>query len=217
MPFLETGCQVAASALREVIDDWATYSAGPADASDGSLSQKSANLAIEAARLVGSRYERTYYRVKVNLGCRAMEDDDHARAIQLFREAASLGPLQPEAYYNLGNVYQASGQLDAATRAYRQAADRDPLHFPSRYNLRLILAQAGDLDAAISQFHAALQVKLDLADADFNIGGVRQVQNRFGDARRHFQRVIQLQPGHTLARERLRQIRSREQDPDQTR
>ena len=213
----QRGCQVAASALKEIIDDWTTYSASPADTSDGSLNQKPASSAIEAARLVGSRYEPTYYRVKVNLGCRAMENDDHPRAIQLFREAASLEPLQPEAYYNLGNVYQAAGQLDAASRAYRQAADCDPLHFPSRYNLGVILAQAGDLDAAISQFQAALQVKPDLADAHFNIGAARQVQNRFADAKRHFQLAIQLQPAHTLARERLRQIRLRELDPDQTR
>lgn len=213
----QRGCQVAASALREVIDDWSAHAARPADASHGSVSQEPARSAIDAARLVGSRYEPTYYRVKVNLGCLAMKNDNHAQAVQLFHEAARLEPDQPEAYYNLGLAYRATGQLNAARQAYQRAADCDPLHFPSRYNLGLMLAQADDLDGAISQFQAAIHIKPDFADAYFNIGTARQAQNRMADARRHFERVIELQPGHSLARERLQQIRSAEKDPDRNR
>ena len=211
------GGQVAAAALRDVIDDWSTYADKPTDVPRTRSSREPARSAIDAARLVGSRYEPTYYRVKVNLGCLAMKNDDHAQAEQLFQEAARLEPDQPEAYYNLGIVYQATGQLEAARDAYQRAADSDPLHFPSRYNLGLILAQTGDLDGAVRQFEAALHVKPDLVDAHFNIGTTRQNQNRIADARRHFERVIELQPGHSLALQRLQQIRSQERDSSEKR
>ena len=72
----------------------------------------------------------------------------------------------------------------------------------------LQLHQAGQLQEAETVYRQILDIKPDFVDAYFNIGTARQAQNRMADARRHFERVIELQPGHSLARERLQQIRS---------
>ena len=69
---------------------------------------------------------------------------DHARAIELLREAAAADPANPQILYNLAAAERMAGRLDEAEQHCDQAIARDP-HFYLAYYLRADLReQAAD-------------------------------------------------------------------------
>jgi tetratricopeptide (TPR) repeat protein len=58
---------------------------------------------------------------------------DHARAIELLREAAAADPANPQILYNLAAAERMVGQLDEAELHCDQAIARDPLYYLAYY------------------------------------------------------------------------------------
>jgi tetratricopeptide (TPR) repeat protein len=83
-----------------------------------------------------------------------------ARARQSFKqnlEAATLNPADSSAHYNLGLLYQARGDFDAAADAFRKAVEIDSLETDAHYQLGRIARQQGRLDEAIAHFEKVVQ------------------------------------------------------------
>lgn len=53
---------------------------------------------------------------------------------------------------------------------------------------------AGDLDGAISEMEAAVALKPNFADLRFNLGGLYMDAARYGDAKKHFSRALEINP-----------------------
>ncbi len=104
------------------------------------------------------------------LGVRAFQNGDDARAAEAFKQAVTLEPDFAEAHIKLGNAYAVLGEREAATEAYEQAVERceklvrqDSKNAEAHFNLGIAQGKLGDYDESIKALKQA--VKLDEADA----------------------------------------------------
>jgi Ca-activated chloride channel homolog len=81
-----------------------------------------------------------YYNAAISLS----QEQDLAAAAQALEQALESADesLINEAYYNLGNVYFASGRYFEAVEAFRAVLERDPQDADARYNYELALLYA---------------------------------------------------------------------------
>ncbi|MFP4143524.1 MAG: tetratricopeptide repeat protein [Phycisphaeraceae bacterium] len=125
----------------------------------------------------------------------ALEDEKQwAEAAEAYRKALEIEPGFPEALFNLGNVSREMGDVVAAIRAYGEAIDADPQWTAPRYNLAGVLAGAGDVDEAVLELERVIAIAPTFADAHFNLAWCLQRIGRLGDACRHWQTYLGLDP-----------------------
>jgi eukaryotic-like serine/threonine-protein kinase len=95
---------------------------------------------------------------------------DFAGGAQLLRRAVASSPSYAEAYWTLGSVLPAVGQLPDAIEAMRKSVTLDPLvHRSARWLGRLLL-YAGDLKGCIEQSHKTIELKEDSFLSYLDIG-----------------------------------------------
>jgi predicted O-linked N-acetylglucosamine transferase (SPINDLY family) len=104
-----------------------------------------------------------------------------------------------QAYNTLGNVYQSSGQLDAAMSCYRKALAINPDYAEALTNLGNALQESGRLEPAIECYERALELRPTFAEAAFNLGNAFKTLRRHDAAIPRFQAAIDLKPSFTEA------------------
>jgi serine/threonine protein kinase len=93
-----------------------------------------------------------------------------AEGVELLRRAVASSPSYAEAWWTLGSILPAVGQLPEAIEAMRKSLTLDPLvHRSSRWLGRLLL-YAGDLQACIEQSHKTIELKEDSFLSYLDIG-----------------------------------------------
>jgi serine/threonine-protein kinase len=93
-----------------------------------------------------------------------------AEGAELLRRAVASSPSYAEAYWTLGSVLPAVGQLPDAIEAMRKSVTLDPLvHRSARWLGRLLL-YAGDLKGCIEQSHKTIELKEDSFLSYLDIG-----------------------------------------------
>lgn len=109
----------------------------------------------------------------------ALEDDEPARARELYERVVELEPRHAEARVNLGRLQHEAGELDAAEAQYRRALELkpDPTAF---FNLGILLEDRGRFPESIRAYESALALDAGLADAHFNLANLLE---RLGDPR----------------------------------
>ncbi|MDX2242078.1 MAG: tetratricopeptide repeat protein [Leptolyngbyaceae cyanobacterium bins.302] len=147
------------------------------------------------------------------LGSVLSQLNETARAIAAYQAAIRLDPNLVNAYNNLGLLLKQENQLEQAEAVYREAIAVQP-SFPGTYlNLGNLLLEQGNIDLAIQTYQTALD--LDPANADIQQAldyGVTIQQNpaefhqsfghhfyqqqNYSIAIHHFQRYLEIQPGH---------------------
>ena len=90
-----------------------------------------------------------------------------AFAIQSFRQAVALDPINPNLRIALGGVHFAQGNYDAAVRAFELAAVAKPDHANAHYNLAFAYRESGDIDNAINQMTIVLSLLDDRTSPDY--------------------------------------------------
>lgn len=88
-------------------------------------------------------------------------------AIQTYRQAIALDPINPNLRIQLGGIYYAKGDFDTAVKVLELATTAKPDHANAHYNLAFALRernQKGDLDKAISE----MTLVLSLVNKDSN-------------------------------------------------
>lgn len=89
------------------------------------------------------------------------------------------------AHYNMGIIYEDSGNLEKAERSYLMAIKANPAHTPTHNNLGILLARRGRLDEAIRSFRRALAIDpLDI-QAQSNLANALQLQETDNQAGRN--------------------------------
>jgi len=91
-------------------------------------------------------------------------------AIQTYRQAASLDPINPNLRIGLGGIYFAQGDFENAVRTFELAAAAKPDYTNAHFNLAFALRQKGDLDRAIQEMTLVLSlIKRDTNPKDYDI------------------------------------------------
>jgi Flp pilus assembly protein TadD len=70
------------------------------------------------------------------------------------------------------------------------------------------LASAGDFHGAAEHFAAAVRIRPEDADAHANLATALAELGRFAEAKAQFERALEINSAHALARENLRQMES---------
>jgi predicted CXXCH cytochrome family protein len=140
---------------------------------------------IEAARLLAA----------VPLG----ELDDDKRTLLDAATGEYLGSQlamaeRPEAQANLGNLYAAKGEVDAAVAAYREAMALDPRFSPAYMNLADLYRHIGDETGAEGVLRQGIAVYSGSGDLHHALGLSLVRQKRMPEALAELQQATRLNP-----------------------
>lgn len=125
----------------------------------------------------------------------AQQRGDLTTARQLYIEALSANPNNPEIYNNLGTVYRALGNVAEAEDSYRNAIRVNSDFAPAWSNLGVMLAAAGRKQEAISALQQAIKLEPSNAGTRVNLAVQYLSAKLYSDARRLLEESIQLNPG----------------------
>lgn len=133
------------------------------------------------------------------LGVVCAQAKDYRGAIEAWEHYVTATSGSAAAYSNLGFCHELAGDPAAAESAYKKGVARDPASEPCRVNYGLLLARQGRVDEALQQLQAALPP----AKAHYNLASVYELQGRKQDARREYQKAVELDPHLQDAKSRL--------------
>ncbi len=123
-------------------------------------------------------------------------------AIASYRQAAMADPAYYEAYYNLGwSAYEAK-DIRQSLVAYEHALAVQPESFDARYNFALALQQAGFSQDAADELEQLTTNFPDRTQPHLMLAGLLsgRLQDKEG-ARKHYLKVVELEPNHPRATE----------------
>ncbi len=92
------------------------------------------------------------------------------QAMETYQMALVLNPDLVDAHTNLGNLYKATGDMEAAKHCYLEAIRIKP-EFPIAWNnLAGIFKEEGQLTTSVAYYREALRLCPEFADAHSNLG-----------------------------------------------
>lgn len=87
-------------------------------------------------------------------------------AEEIFKLALKLNPNDSEVLFNLGNLYNATNQLELARNNYLQALQLRPDFAEAHYNLGLIYSKMGNKNEAVNHLQKFLELSPNARNAD---------------------------------------------------
>jgi tetratricopeptide (TPR) repeat protein len=134
---------------------------------------------------------------------------------QMFQHA----PSSYRVHQLSAEIFEVQGRFSEAVDEYRKAIAANPgapdLHFRLG---RAILMQSHSpeaLEQARAEFVAELRVNPEDAASEFQLGQIAQVENKIGDAKRHFERSLTLAPHFTESLIALGRLQAQSKQYDQ--
>jgi protein O-mannosyl-transferase len=112
----------------------------------------------------------------------------------LWEDTLQKNPTAVLAHNNLGNLYQARGDLDRALFHLQKAAELNPDYVQVHNNLGIVLARLDRPNEAAIQFAEALRLKPDNPDAHLNFARLLEKQGKFDQAIQHFRAAMESRP-----------------------
>lgn len=110
-------------------------------------------------------------------------------------------------YCRFGHLHRQRGALRLAERWYRRAIESSPSDATYRIFLGAVLARAGRLQEAEAVHRRATRCKEGCIDEAFlNLGLVLRALERYSDARKCFQRALDIDPKYKEARKELSDV-----------
>lgn len=127
---------------------------------------------------------------------------NHAAALALLWESATLNPRDAEVQNRLGEALERIGALDAAIDAFQRAVTERPAFVRASNNLTLVLVKAGRGAEAVTRAAALAKASPREPTALFTLG-LAQTEQDVDAAIATFRSVLALDPKHVLARYNL--------------
>jgi tetratricopeptide (TPR) repeat protein len=115
----------------------------------------------------------------------------------------ALAPQSAETHMLFGIASQMRGDHAKAAEALKHALDLRPDDAITLMYLGISLFERGAVEQALSSFQRTCELLPEMAPAWYNLGKALKVQLRRVEARSAMERVLQLDPGHILARTSL--------------
>jgi tetratricopeptide (TPR) repeat protein len=141
-----------------------------------------------------------------NLGVLLSGDGEFDRALGLLRRAATIAPRNAGTWSNIGTALREQGRSNDAIAAFRHALTIDPTHQAARVGLAQQYLAISALAPAKELLDQALATNPDLAEAQYTLGQVLELQGDRAGAIRAYSTFIRVAParlsGHA---ERVRQ------------
>jgi len=150
--------------------------------------------------------DQQYYDAAVQLGLLFSEKEDPL-AEQYYKTAISIDPNREAAYYLLGLFSQDAGKMEDAINAYSRLLTVNPGFKEASYNIGYIyLVHYEDFPRAIEHFSQAIRQDPKYLDAYFNRGYSYELSGDYPNARRDYEKSLEIQPNYSRAVEGLNRL-----------
>jgi len=152
---------------------------------------------------------------RYDLGVVRMQQGRWAEARAAYERVLELAPDHAFARNNLGTVFSRLGDRQSALDCYRRVAAAEPRHVESRVNLGSLLLDEGKPAEALAFLEEAVALAPGLEPAQFLLAKATFANGDLPVARRRFEALVRVYPGHAagcveLARLSLREGREEE-------
>jgi tetratricopeptide (TPR) repeat protein len=117
-------------------------------------------------------------------------------AVKSFNEVLRLNPRAAAAQIQLSRLNLSTGDRDAALRHAEEAKQAEPTNAAARIVLARTLLARGDLARAEIEISELLRVLPNQPDVQTLNGSLQARRRNFPDARKSFERAVQVSPGH---------------------
>jgi tetratricopeptide (TPR) repeat protein len=133
------------------------------------------------------------------LGNIAIAKNEPNSVAEFMERALQLQPNHAGYLYNLGWMYDQTGDTARATSYYQRAIQASPLSFEAMNNLALIYGQSGQSERALPLLQRAIQTDPEAEAAYFNLANYHARRREWKPAMDNYQRVLDLNPGNAVA------------------
>ncbi len=130
----------------------------------------------------------------------AQRDGRLSAAIADYQTFLAMAPNHLQALNNLGTAFKAAGRLSEAIDAYRQAVTVDPADAQAACHLATALHADGQMMAAFATYLVANRLRPGHRDTLTGLALIADYRCHFPYAASRFQRALQQDPQHLLAR-----------------
>ncbi|MBI2870979.1 MAG: tetratricopeptide repeat protein, partial [Candidatus Omnitrophica bacterium] len=151
-------------------------------------------------------YKPDYGAAHLGLGNMYLDRGEVLAAIKEYQSAIRASPALIPAYSNLATVYARSGRLQEAIHLYKLALRIDPTAARIHYNLALVLEKAKDWDHAALSLEYVVGKMPDSAEAHVKLGEAYAALGRREDARRAWEKALEIDPTLDSVREKLEEF-----------
>jgi tetratricopeptide (TPR) repeat protein len=156
-------------------------------------------LAATAAGVVACASPETKARKYAASGDAYSAKQQFKEAVIEYRRALAAVPNDAAVRYQLGRVYQDSGDLLNAYTEYARAGDLDPANVDAQMRAGTILLLGREFEAARTRAELALKADPNHAPAHILLGNAKAGLNETGAAMRQIQTAIDLDPSYAPA------------------
>jgi tetratricopeptide (TPR) repeat protein len=122
-------------------------------------------------------------------GARQVDD-----AVREFETLVQHKPDDTRALLDLALAYGTDARVDDAVGTYRRLLEVSPGHAIALHNLGNLAYKAGDAAAAIDWYQNAIKSKPDYLFAWYHLGDALKLAERFKEAYRAYEQVLELEP-----------------------
>lgn len=138
--------------------------------------------------------KRDRYGAMIGLSLTLRELGDTDEAISILKKAIKTIPQPLEALYNLGNLYEESGQHALAIQNYDLVISIDPDYQDAYLNRGVCWYNLGKYDDGINDFKNAMKKRESRSKAYSNVGIAMLEQHKFEPAIDNFDRSLEMDP-----------------------
>lgn len=150
-----------------------------------------------------------------NLGTLLLEQGKYIEAASHFQQAVEIDPRYAHAHNNLGTAFGMMGRLEEAVVEYQRVLELNPNIVTASINLGIVylkqeqLGKAeGQLTKAAAQLESVVQRDPRSARARAILGTVYVQQGKLEAAREQFEKVLEINPNDSGARDNLDLVRA---------
>ncbi len=149
----------------------------------------------------------SFYEAYLQMGLYYSAKND-TLASRYFQNAIRTDSTRDEGWYALGMWHQNRGSFDLARDAYLQLIKFQPSQPLALFNLGYLALGNNKLDEAIDWFSRSWEANNLYADALFNRGYCFLLKGDNNRAKLDFQKTLEIDPKHALAKARLSELKS---------
>lgn len=136
----------------------------------------------------------------VQLGLKYVKEGKLDDAIASFKLAVEQSPDDVSLYLLLGSAYLKKDLYDAAISIFRQAVDIDPLSPLTHYHLGVAYREKKEFEKAAAELKQAVAAQEDYKEAYYLLGMTYVDLNLTDDARKMFEKVLEIDSSDERAR-----------------
>ncbi|MDJ0569622.1 MAG: tetratricopeptide repeat protein [Pleurocapsa sp. MO_192.B19] len=137
------------------------------------------------------------------LGNKLLSQKQVKQAIACYRRAIIIKPGLMDAYWQLGVILTAIGNLDEAVACYQQALKVSPNEARSYLLLGKVLAQKKQWQPALTSYQKAANLEPDNAEIQHNLGEILAHEQQWDDAATAYRKAIALDSSNSWSHNNL--------------